>query len=124
MSARKEYLKLIETRINEAEASLLIDWLNDLDRKPAVNAFTEGATRNVAYAIEKAIKIAKETDRLPNPPAMKPYAVCPRCGYMTYDEKVVSQKATDKQDTVVGDKLGLDGLAGTSVRTTPKGRQK
>jgi len=43
-------------------AWLLIDWLKDEDRKPAVLAFTEGPLRQVAYAMEAALRVSQDTN--------------------------------------------------------------
>lgn len=65
--ARSQYLKLIDERIGDTNVAMLIEWLRDLDRKPAVLSFTEGPARQLAYAIEAALKLERETYRFPLP---------------------------------------------------------
>lgn len=81
MSARKQYLTMIKTMAeNGWDTTELILWINDINRKPAINAFTEGPARQVAYAVEYALRLELETNVVPEPTPM-PMERCPRCGH-------------------------------------------
>jgi hypothetical protein len=43
----------VECVSDHASVKRLTDWLNDLKRKPAIHAFTEGPERTLAYWFEK-----------------------------------------------------------------------
>lgn len=59
-SARSQYLKLIDERINDTNVHELIAWVRNSERKPAILSFTEGPARQLAYAIEAALKLERE----------------------------------------------------------------
>lgn len=81
LTPREQYLKLIDEKISEVSISILIEWVNDLNRKPAILSFTEGSTRQLAYAIERIIKIEKETIPIIEPLPLRPHERCNRCGF-------------------------------------------
>ena len=80
-SARSQYLDLIDQRINDVNVSMLIDWVNDPKRKEAGIAFTSGPSRQLAYAIEAALKYERETTPMIPPLKMRPTEQCQRCGF-------------------------------------------
>lgn len=61
---RQQYLALISERINDANSRLLIEWLRDTNRKPAATAFTEGPERQLALAVESAIRVDRNDAEL------------------------------------------------------------
>jgi len=90
LTPRQQYLKLIDEKISEVSISLVIDWVNDFNRKPAIFSFTEGSARQLAYAIERMIKLEKETTPTVEPLKLSPTEKCPRCGF-TEIAKALSQ---------------------------------
>jgi hypothetical protein len=84
MSARSQYLKLIEERINDTNVLELISWVRDRNRKEAIFAFTEGPARQLAYVIEAALKLERETTKLTPPLTLRPTEQCPRCGFIQF----------------------------------------
>lgn len=46
---------LIKTYGNMAAADRVIEWINNPKRQPAITAFTDGAERQIAYAVERLI---------------------------------------------------------------------
>lgn len=50
-----------------ANAKMVIEWMNDSKRKPAITAFTEGPDRQIAYAFEMKIeRYEKALNKLKN----------------------------------------------------------
>lgn len=78
---RSEYFKMIESRINDTDVTELLRWTNDVNRKDAIVSFTEGPARQLAYAIENALKLEATTCRVFPPMKMRKKEQCPRCGY-------------------------------------------
>lgn len=78
-------MKTIEERINDTNVTLLIEWVGNPRRKPAILSFTEGPARQLAYAIEisfaKALKRERETTAAMPPLTMRPTEPCSRCGF-------------------------------------------
>lgn len=83
-SSRSQYLDLIKERINDTSVTRLIEWVNDPKRKEAVFAFTEGPARQLAYAIEAALKLQRETTDVIPPLTMRPTERCPQCGFVQF----------------------------------------
>ena len=85
MSKRKDMIEALSLSMNREMVPELIAWIRDPNRKEAVYAFTEGPVRQVAYAVEYALKIERETTPvLPLPPTLRPTERCPRCGFVQY----------------------------------------
>ena len=85
MSKRKDMIEALATSMSREMVPWLIEWIRDPNRKEAEYAFTEGPVRQVAYAVEYALKLERETvPSLPNPPTMRPTEQCPRCGFVQY----------------------------------------
>ena len=82
MSTRSEYLKLIEARISDSSVLTLIEWVRDTQRNLALLSFTEGPARQLAYAIEAALKLERETTAVIPPLTMRPTERCLRCGFV------------------------------------------
>ena len=83
VSGRKQYRDLAaKTASNGWDTTRLIEWVRDLNRKPAVTSFTEGPARQVAYAIENALRLERET--APSIPhlTLRPTEQCPRCAFV------------------------------------------
>lgn len=61
MTPRQQYLAMIEKMASTHwDTSELIAWINDDRRKEAILSFTDGPARQVAYAVEAALKRARE----------------------------------------------------------------
>jgi len=86
MSNRKNMLEALATSMDREMIPWLIEWIRDPNRKDAIHAFTEGPVRQVAYAVEYALKLERET--IPEFPrhTMRPRERCPRCGFIQYAE--------------------------------------
>lgn len=82
MSKRKDMLEVIANSMDKEMIPFLIEWILDTRRKPAVVAFTSGSVRDVAYAVERALYLERETHNIPKPLKMRPTEQCPRCGYI------------------------------------------
>lgn len=52
---REMLTALIKTYGNMAAADRVIEWINNPKRQPAITAFTDGAERQIAYAVESLI---------------------------------------------------------------------
>lgn len=58
----EEFLEVKIKCVNEhANASRIIEWMNDPKRKPALHAFTEGPERQIAYIFERYLEGRKST---------------------------------------------------------------
>jgi len=78
-------IEALATSMSREMVPWLIEWIRDPNRKEAVYAFTEGPMRQVAYAIEYALKLERETAPTIAPGAtMRPTEKCPRCGFVQY----------------------------------------
>lgn len=53
------YMALLRERMETASLPALLDWINNPNRKQALLSFTEGPERQIAYAVEDAIRNAK-----------------------------------------------------------------
>ncbi len=84
MSKRKDMIEALATSISREMVPWLIEWIRDPNRKEAVYAFTEGPVRQVAYAVEYALKFERETTPVLQPLTMRPTEQCPRCGFVQY----------------------------------------
>ena len=84
MSKRKDRLEALVTSMNREMVPWLIEWVCDPNRKDAIHAFTEGPVRQVAYAVEYALKCERETTPLLPPLTLRPTERCPRCGFVQY----------------------------------------
>ena len=84
MSKRKDMIEALATSMNREMVPWLIEWIRDPNRKEAVYAFTEGPVRQVAYAVEYALKLERETTSVLPPLTMRPTEQCPRCGFVQY----------------------------------------
>ena len=60
----------------------LVRWVGDYNRKAADIAFTEGPARQVAYALDAALKRERETTSIIPPLILRSTEQCPRCGYI------------------------------------------
>lgn len=84
MSKHKYMIEALATSMNREMVPWLIEWIRDPNRKEAVHAFTEGPVRQVAYAVEYALKLERETTPVLHPLTMRPTEQCPRCGFVQY----------------------------------------
>jgi hypothetical protein len=84
MSKRKDMIEALATSMNREMVPWLIEWIRNPNRKEAMHAFTEGPVRQVAYAVEYALKLERETTPVLPPFTMRPAAQCPRCGFVQY----------------------------------------
>ncbi len=81
-TARKQYLEMIDRMATTHwDVTELVRWMRDFDRKPAINAFTEGPARQVAYAFEEALRMERETTPIIPPLKLRDTEQCPRCGF-------------------------------------------
>lgn len=98
-SRRKAFLYVLDNSTSIVSIDRLIAWLRDLNRGPAVTSFTEGPARQVAYALEDAIRIERETVAMPRPLPMRPLEKCSRCGFvqvrMADDKGAIPSTAAD-----------------------------
>lgn len=98
-SRRKAFLYVLDNSTSIVSIDRLIAWLRDLNRGPAVTSFTEGPARQVAYALEEAIRIERETVAMPRPLPMRPLEKCSRCGFvqvrMADDKGAIPSTAAD-----------------------------
>ncbi len=84
-SKRKNMLEALAASMNREAVPDLIAWIRNLNRKEAIHAFTEGPVRDVAYAIEYALRMERETvPALPRPPTLRATEQCQRCGFVQY----------------------------------------
>ncbi len=93
MNKRKDMLETIAKSMSREMVPLLIEWIRDPNRKEAIHAFTEGPVRQVAYAVEYALKLERETKQVMPHLTLRPTEQCPRCGYV--------QHITDRPSTGV-----------------------
>lgn len=84
MSKRKDMIEALATSMTREMVPWLIEWIRDPNRQEAVHAFTEGPVRQVAYAVESALKLERETTPAIPPLTMRPTEQCPRCGFVQY----------------------------------------
>lgn len=84
MSKRRDMIEALATSMSREIVPYLIEWIRDPNRKEAIHAFTEGAVRQVAYAVEYALKLERETTPVLTPLTMRPTEQCPRCGFVQY----------------------------------------
>ncbi len=92
MSKRKDMIDALAASMSREMVSWLIEWICDPNRKKAIHAFTEGPVRQVAYAVEYALKLERETTPVIPPLTMRPTEQCPRCGFVQY---VTNSTATE-----------------------------
>ena len=71
MTTEQMYSKLLAETAEKAHVQLLLDWIENHDRKPAELAFTQGPERRLAYALEPILAEA-ENYRLLRDRATKP----------------------------------------------------
>lgn len=84
MSKRKDMIEALAKSMNREMVPYLIEWIRNPRRKEAILAFTEGPVRQVAYAVEYAMKLERETTPVLPPLTMRPTEQCPRCGFVQY----------------------------------------
>lgn len=61
---REAYIAALERMADTKwDTANLIEWIRDVRRKPANLAFTAGPARQVAYAVEDALEIARNEGR-------------------------------------------------------------
>lgn len=77
-------IEALATSMNREMVPWLIEWIRDPNRKEAVYAFTEGPVRQVAYAVEYALRLERETTPVLPPLTMRPQERCQRCGFVQY----------------------------------------
>lgn len=84
MSKRRDFLAALAVSMDREMVDFLIEWIRDPNRKEAIHAFTEGPVRQVAHAVEYALRIERET--IPVMPTLKLRAreMCPQCGFLRY----------------------------------------
>jgi len=90
-SLQADYKELLQRNLELADYRLLIRWIQNDDRKPAINAFTEGNERQVAYSIEWLVNtlekpdLSGETEYIRPPMLLKVTEKCPHCGFIRYE---------------------------------------
>ncbi len=84
MSKRKDMIEALALSMPREMIPWLIEWIRDPNRKEAMHAFTEGPVRQVAYAVEYALNLERETTPVLPPLTMRPREQCPRCGFVQY----------------------------------------
>ena len=94
MSKRKDMIEALATSMSREMVPWLIEWICDPNRKEAMYAFTEGPVRQVAYAIEYALKLERETTPVLPPLTMRPTEQCQRCGFVQYVTKRPTPQVT------------------------------
>lgn len=92
MSKRKDMLEALATSMTREMVPFLIEWIRDPNRKEAIHAFTEGPVRQVAYAVEYALKLERETTPVLPPLTMRPTERCPRCGFVQYVPETLADR--------------------------------
>ena len=99
MSKRKDMIEALATSMSREMVPWLIEWIRDPNRKEAEYAFTEGPVRQVAYAVEYALKLEMETTPVLPPLTMRPTEQCPRCGFVQYVTERPNVKVTGSAPT-------------------------
>ncbi len=84
MRKRKDVIEALATSMDREMVPRLIEWIRDPNRKEAIHAFTEGPIRQVAYAVEYALKLDRETTPVLPPLTLRPTEQCQRCGFVQY----------------------------------------
>jgi hypothetical protein len=84
MSKRRDFLAVLAVSMDREMVDFLIEWIRDPRRKEAIHAFTEGPIRNVAYAVEYALRIERDTQPDVPPLTLRPREQCPQCGFSRY----------------------------------------
>lgn len=84
MSKRKDMIEALAASMNREMVPWLIEWIRDTNRKEAIHAFTEGPVRQVAYAVEYALKIERDTTPVLPHLTLRSTEQCPRCGFVKY----------------------------------------
>lgn len=83
-----QYRKLVARCADKADYRRVMEWIFDSERKPAVNAFTEGPERQLAYAVEWLINTLEKPDCSGETEYIRPHMLlesteqCPRCGFV------------------------------------------